>query len=279
MRDVITKSGPFPELQAVVILKQLLKALEFIHSRTPPIAHRDIKAGNVLIHENGRVKLGDFGIAAHDTGHLHTQIGSPYWLAPEMLPSPEAENTIPTYDYCVDIWSLGITGTRLCVLRCLGSFLTCLEFTDCPISVISRAFSAIELVQGKPPFMALTPVQALFQMATAKVAPTLDDARLFSANYNSFIAACLQRDPKTRPSAAALREHPLITGAGSRSLLEDYLENRYRFRRTDSPAHPSPSGARPRAQVAPASAMLSDDSSEDEEPLHLLVSDYDRHIG
>lgn len=106
------KCGNFPELQAVVLLKQLLKSLEYLHSRSPPIVHRDIKAGNVLLHETGRVKIGDFGIATHDTGQLNTEIGSPYWLAPEMLPSPTAVSTAaPTnYDQRVDIWALGITG-------------------------------------------------------------------------------------------------------------------------------------------------------------------------
>lgn len=114
-RDVINKCGPFPELQAVVVLKQLLKALEFIHSRQPPIAHRDIKAGNILLNHSGRMKLGDFGIATHDTGHLHTQIGSPYWLPPEMLPSPSDTGTSPppVYDHRIDIWALGITGALI----------------------------------------------------------------------------------------------------------------------------------------------------------------------
>lgn len=117
-RDVILKCGSFPELQAVVILKQLLKSLEYIHTRSPPVVHRDIKASNVLLHETGRVKLGDFGIATHDTGRLSTQIGSPYWLAPEMLPSPDDSSARTNYDHRVDIWSLGITGTRkyLCVV-------------------------------------------------------------------------------------------------------------------------------------------------------------------
>lgn len=109
-RDVIMKCGPFPELQAVVILKQLLKALDFIHTRSPPICHRDVKASNVLLHETGRVKLGDFGIATRDTGRMQTQIGSPYWLAPEMLPTPSNPNAAPVYDHRVDIWALGITG-------------------------------------------------------------------------------------------------------------------------------------------------------------------------
>lgn len=105
------KCGNFPELQAVVLLKQLVKSLEYIHTRSPPIVHRDIKAGNVLLHESGRVKLGDFGVATHDTGQLTTQIGSPYWLAPEMLPNPN-DNCAPTnYDHRVDIWALGITGS------------------------------------------------------------------------------------------------------------------------------------------------------------------------
>lgn len=79
--------------------------------------------------------------------------------------------------------------------------------------------------------MNLAPLKALFQMASATEAPTLDEPHLFSASYISFIAECLQRDPSKRPSASDLRKHPLIAGAGDRSLLQAYLENRYRFQK------------------------------------------------
>lgn len=125
--------------------------------------------------------------------------------------------------------------------------------------------------------MHLSPMQALFHMATAKAPPTLDEPQQFSANYNAFIAECLHRDPTKRPSAANLRQHPLITGAGSRTLLEVYLENRYRFKRTEvtwttllastkdvSAARAAASGARPRSQAAPAGGFASDSDDEDD---------------
>lgn len=79
--------------------------------------------------------------------------------------------------------------------------------------------------------MNMPPLKALFHMATATTSPTLEEPHLFSGAYNSFVADCLQRDPNKRPSAAALRRHPLFAGAGNRALLQAYLENRYRFKK------------------------------------------------
>ena len=88
-------------------------------------------------------------------------------------------------------------------------------------------------------------LKAVFLLATSTTVPTLDEPQSFSSAYNSFIADCLQRDPNKRPSAATLRKHPLFAGACDRSLLQAYLENRYRFKKSPANAPVRSSTRRP----------------------------------
>jgi serine/threonine kinase 3 len=87
------------------------QGFEYLHNLDPPIVHRDVKAGNLLMNSDGDCKLADFGVAARlGTGQRQTQIGSPFWMAPEII----SENP---YDVKVDIWSLGITILELAEMK------------------------------------------------------------------------------------------------------------------------------------------------------------------
>lgn len=98
------KDGTIQERYIVVIVRELLLALAYLHKAG--VIHRDIKAANVLITAVGKVMLCDFGVSAllvTAQSKRNTLVGTPYWMAPEVA------QTVPAYDTKADIWSLGIT--------------------------------------------------------------------------------------------------------------------------------------------------------------------------
>jgi len=174
------------EEQIAVICKKALLGLQYLHSQNK--IHRDIKAGNILLTDNGECKLADFGVSAELTNSMPkrtTTIGTPYWMAPEVLQANE-------YNGKADIWSLGIT--------------------------------AIEMACGEPPLSNIHPMRALF-MIPNNPPPKLPNPERYSEEFNDFIRACLQKDPNKRPDAASLlKKHPFIVNAGPTGIIQKLVE-------------------------------------------------------
>lgn len=93
----------FTENIVQYLIYEVLQALKYLHSRH--IIHRDIKSDNVLLGNNGEIKIGDFGYAAQLTKERrkrNSKVGTVCWMAPEIIRASE------DYTEKVDIWSLGI---------------------------------------------------------------------------------------------------------------------------------------------------------------------------
>ncbi|ORX70803.1 kinase [Linderina pennispora] len=172
--SALASYGTFPEPLIQTYTAQILEGLVYLHGQG--IIHRDIKGGNVLIDQNGSVKISDFGIskrvdeavASNKLGNRASLQGSVFWMAPEVV-----KNT--HYTYKGDIWSLG----------CL----------------------VIEMMTGHHPFPELDQMQALLtigQMGRPKIPSGI------SAEALSFLEATLELDVEKRPSALELQSHPFV---------------------------------------------------------------------
>lgn len=168
-------SGLSDENIIALILREALKGLEYLHS-TGRI-HRDVKAGNILVHEDGSIKLCDFGVSAWliEAGMKRpgrqTFVGTPCWMAPEVM------EQVHGYDYKADIWSLGIT--------------------------------ALELAKGQAPLAQYSPMRILL-LTLQNPPPTLEGTS-HSKLFQNFVEICLQKDPTKRPTATKLLEHKFLT--------------------------------------------------------------------
>lgn len=146
------------EIYVKIYTKQIIAAILYLHNSF--IVHRDIKPENILLNENDIIKLCDFGLAIRITKDtkLYEKIGTLEFIAPEMLTLP-----ITPYDYCVDIWSLGI--------------------------------SIYELLEGGTPFDHEDGEKIIFGICNSPL-PVMK----YGGNIaNDFILTLLQKDPLKRP--------------------------------------------------------------------------------
>uniref|UniRef100_A0A3Q2IA25 non-specific serine/threonine protein kinase n=1 Tax=Equus caballus TaxID=9796 RepID=A0A3Q2IA25_HORSE len=188
-----TKGNTLKEEWIAYICREILRGLSHLHQHK--VIHRDIKGQNVLLTENAEVKLVDFGVSAQldrTVGRRNTFIGTPYWMAPEVIACDE--NPDATYDFKSDLWSLGIT--------------------------------AIEMAEGAPPLCDMHPMRALF-LIPRNPAPRLKSKK-WSKKFQSFIESCLVKSHSQRPATEQLMKHPFIRDQPNdrqvRIQLKDHID-------------------------------------------------------
>ncbi|XP_040604953.1 misshapen-like kinase 1 isoform X4 [Mesocricetus auratus] len=188
-----TKGNALKEDCIAYICREILRGLAHLHAHK--VIHRDIKGQNVLLTENAEVKLVDFGVSAQldrTVGRRNTFIGTPYWMAPEVIACDE--NPDATYDYRSDIWSLGIT--------------------------------AIEMAEGAPPLCDMHPMRALFLIP--RNPPPRLKSKKWSKKFTDFIDTCLIKTYLSRPPTEQLLKFPFIrdqpTERQVRIQLKDHID-------------------------------------------------------
>ncbi|XP_063786859.1 misshapen-like kinase 1 isoform X6 [Pseudophryne corroboree] len=188
-----TKGNALKEDCIAYICREILRGLSHLHAHK--VIHRDIKGQNVLLTENAEVKLVDFGVSAQldrTVGRRNTFIGTPYWMAPEVIACDE--NPDATYDYRSDIWSLGIT--------------------------------AIEMAEGAPPLCDMHPMRALFLIP--RNPPPKLKSKKWSKKFIDFIDTCLIKNYMSRPPTEQLLKYPFIrdqpTERQVRIQLKDHID-------------------------------------------------------
>jgi len=194
--DIIDiNSKPFDEKESAWVIGSALNGLSYLHSLG--IVHRDVKGGNILVNEEGNIKIADFGVSEKLGKVIMAEVaGTPLWMAPEVAKRGES------YNHKADIWSLGIT--------------------------------LIELIDGQPPLAELNAYGVMLAIQRNEP-PTVQYPKNMSANFLDFLSKCLVKEVIERWDTKSLLSHPFVIHAKQsdiKSIIEKTIKNKktHKFR-------------------------------------------------
>uniref|UniRef100_A0A8C4WPK0 Mitogen-activated protein kinase kinase kinase kinase n=1 Tax=Eptatretus burgeri TaxID=7764 RepID=A0A8C4WPK0_EPTBU len=190
LQDIYHVTGSLSEKQIAYVCRETLKGLAYLHMKNK--MHRDIKGANILLTDNGNVKLADFGVSAKITATIAKRmsfIGTPYWMAPEVA----AVERLGGYNQQCDVWAVGIT--------------------------------AIELAELQPPMFDLHPMRALLLMSKSNfLPPKLKEKQKWNPIFHNFVKHALIKNPKKRPTAEKMLQDAFIQQPLTRVLAVELLD-------------------------------------------------------
>ncbi|GAA5897041.1 hypothetical protein JCM6882_007339 [Rhodosporidiobolus microsporus] len=173
---IIRTHGKFEENVIKFFTHQILDGLAYLHALG--ILHRDMKADNILIDQDGMCKISDFG-TSKKSGDIYqnnenmSMQGSIFWMAPEVI-----HNNKQGYSAKADIWSLG------CI--------------------------CIEMLAGSRPWEGEGFMGAMFKLGAERMRPPVPPDVQLSENAEKFVSDCLQIEPEDRPKASEAKHHPFL---------------------------------------------------------------------
>lgn len=182
--SLVTYAKKFKVIPAPLIRRwayQMVVGVRYLHANK--VIHRDIKGENILMTNDGVIKLADFGCSkaldgvSAGTQGCHSMVGTPYWMAPEVITC--SKDATSSYGTKADIWSVGCT--------------------------------IIEMITGRPPWPECNSVwRAVYQIANSTGPPDIPST--IDGKLREFLLAIFERDPNKRPSAEELLKHPYLDG-------------------------------------------------------------------
>jgi len=170
LASLVKKFGSLPDDTTRHYTRQILAGLQYLHAHG--VVHRDIKGDNILVGDDGTVKLADFGSSkelpdlANDSHGCNTMVGTPYWMAPEVITDDAG------YGPKADVWSVGCT--------------------------------VVEMMTGNPPWPEFQSMwAAIYHIANSEGPPSEIPADLHHA-AQAFLDACFHRDVTRRANCVEL---------------------------------------------------------------------------